>query len=427
VRRPPVDPKGRFAMKQYKSVQALVLLLTVASLVLLAGCGGTEPDEAAPSLTFNGLLDATTLTQTRTLSGTTDPGATVSITVNDVDVPDGDIMVNTDGTWNGPVTLSPGSNLVTVAAADATGNQSLFSLALTYDAVSIETYTSPISTTSLDVSGLFDSSLANPALTVTLPDGTELDPPPTAGAGPYVDTWSASLTGLQEGENILEVSVDAPDPANPGTTSPYEVSVTINVDQTNSIASIDFDQTITKVVLPAQVVSGTCDPDSEVTITPLPIETLPIADSGGGVWTSTIENLVVGKNPLTATVTDPTSNLPTTTRSLLIVEQTPPLVENISPANNATGADVTGNIVVVFNEAMDLNTITATNLTLSDGGLVNAAVSYDPDTFTATIEPLADLAPATNYTVTVGTGVTDARIPANPLPQALIWNFTTAP
>lgn len=406
-------------MKQYKFVQALVLLLTVATLVLLAGCGGTEPDEAAPSLTFNGLQDATTTTQTRTLSGSTDPGATVSISVNDVDVSDGDITVNTDGSWSGSVTLSPGSNLVTAAAADTTGNQSLFSLALTYDAVSIETYTTPISTTSLDVSGLFDSSLAIPALTVTLPDGTELNPPPTAGAGPYVDTWSASLTGLQEGENILKVSVDAPDPADPGTTSPYEVSVTINVDQTNSIASVDFDQTITKVVLPAQVVSGTCDPDSEVTITPLPIETLPIADSGGGVWTATIENLVVGKNPLTATVTDPTSNLPTTTRSLLIVEQTPPLVENISPAEGQDNVASDSEIVVVFNAEMNMTTINRDSFTL-DGDPDFGNVSYDEATKTATLTPTAALTSG-SHTVQLAETIEDS---AGGKLASLSWDFT---
>lgn len=201
--------------------------------------------------------------------------------------------------------------------------------------------------------------------------------------------------------------------------------MTIKVNLTDSIASVAFDQGLSSVVLPAQILKGTADAAAAVKLSPLPIETLPIT-AAAGVWSATVENLNIGKNPFTASVTDPTSKKTTVTRALLRVEQAPPLVENISPAKDATGVAVTDNIVVVFNEAMVAASVEG-NLTLSDGASVLAMVTYDETTLTATLDPNADLTPSTTYTVTLDTGATDARTPPNNLTQTLTWSFTTAP
>jgi len=403
------------------STSLFKLMVLVALVMLLSSCGSTDLDEISPALTFDGVSinnspSAVTTTPTRTLSGTVEPGATVEVTQGTSTTQ----ATVTGDLWTAEVTLQPGVNLLTVSAADARGNQGLFSLALTYDAVSIESYTTPIATTSLDVSGLVDPDPAvssSLALEVTLPDKSTLTPVPAAVVD---DTWTATISGLQEGDNALRASVSVP-----GVTDPVEVLLTLKVNLTDSIASVAFDQGLSSVVLPAQILKGSADADAAVKLSPLPIETLPIT-AVAGVWSATVENLSVGKNPFTASVTDPTSNKTTVTRSLLRVEQTPPLLENISPAKDATGVAATDNIVVVFNEAMTAASVEG-NLTLSDGTSVPATVTYDESTLTATLDPIADLAPSTTYTVTLDTGVTDARTPPNNLPQALTWSFTTVP
>jgi hypothetical protein len=114
----------------------------------------------------------------------------------------------------------------------------------------------------------------------------------------------------------------------------------------------------------------------------------------------------------------------------LIVNHETPLVENISPANGELGVAVGENITIIFNEAMDPTTINNANLTLSGGVTpLTSVVTYDGDTLTATIDPDAtlDLDPSTLYTVTLGTGISDARTTPTFLPQVLSWTFTTAP
>lgn len=399
-----------------------LLGLTVLVLIL-AACGGSGLDETSPLLTFNGVMvngvpSAVTTTPTRTLSGTAEAGATIEITIDGADVLAEGITVPSTGDWSSDITLQPGVHLVTVSASDAAGNQGLFSLNMTYDAVSIETYTTPIATDTLTVGGLFDPDLlASLTLTVTLPDDTELDF--TSDIVAADDTWSVLLTGLQEGDNVLNASVDVPDPINPPATDPFDVSLTINVNLTDPIASVAFDQNISKVVLPAQVVSGSFDPDSEVVITPLPIESLPITDQGGGVWSATIENLVVGKNQLTASVTDPTSKKTTTTRALLIVEQTPPLLGNISPAEGQDNVATDAVVVVVFNAEMDKATIDKSSFTL-DGGAIDATVSYDEATKTATLTPTATLTTG-SHTVQLAGTIKDS---SGKFLAPLSWNFT---
>jgi Bacterial Ig-like domain len=394
------------------------LMILAALVMLLSSCGGADLDEVSPALTFDGISSAATTTPTRTLSGTVEPGASVEITQGTTTTQ----ATVTGDRWTAPVPLQPGVNLLTVSAADARGNQSLFPLSLTYDAVSIEAYTTPIATTSLTIAGLIDPDPAvsnSLALEVTLPDKSVSITSPSA-VNITGDTWSATVSGLQEGGNVLRASVSVP-----GVAVPVEVLLTIKVNLTDSIASVAFDQGLSSVVLPAQILKGTADAAAAVKLSPLPIETLPIT-AAAGVWSATVENLNIGKNPFTASVTDPTSKKTTVTRALLRVEQAPPLVENISPAKDATGVAVTDNIVVVFNEAMVAASVEG-NLTLSDGASVLAMVTYDETTLTATLDPNADLTPSTTYTVTLDTGATDARTPPNNLTQTLTWSFTTAP
>jgi Bacterial Ig-like domain len=384
------------------------LALMAALLMLLGSCGATNTDETAPALSFDGLNNVDTTIPTHLLTGTVDLGATIEISVGETPVPETDITAE-NGHWSAPITLQPGSNLVTVSAFDAVRNQRLFSLLLTYDAVSIESFTTPIPTDSLTIGGLIDPNQTSLTLTVTLPDGSTLNPEAEVND----DTWAAILTGLQEGANELLVSAEIP-----GITVP-DVPLTITFDPL--APAVDFNQKLTKVVVPSQTLNGTFDPVATgVTISPAPIDTVPIGDTTTGLWTATVANLAVGKNPVTATAK--ANNVTAIARTLLIVNQAPPLVKNVSPAQNAVDIVADTEITVVFDASMDDTTINSSTFTINDGAVTLPEVSYDPDTKTATLKPSASLTSGQIYTVTLTTGVTDAT--GNQLSQPLSWDFT---
>jgi len=319
--------------------------------------------------------------------------------------------------------LQPGVNLLTVSAADARGNQGLFSLSLTYDAVSIETYTTPISVDTLTISGLVDDVNYTLPLEVTVTPADTGIAPFTVQANVVGDTWSANLTGLATGANEVKLSNVIT-----GVVDPVEAVVTITVDAAAPVVTIDPPvspvSTASTVIIPSQTITGGSDPAAtSLTVLPLPVDGAPVVDAGSGNWSAVLENLLLGKNSVTATVAL-ASGATATARTLLIVEPTPPLVVSISPTQNAVGVAATTAVTVQFHADMDAGSITSGTFTLNAGGvLVPASVIYDAVTRTATLTPAADLTAATLYTVTLTTGITD--VAANPLLQQLSWAFTT--
>ena len=82
-------------------------------------------------------------------------------------------------------------------------------------------------------------------------------------------------------------------------------------------------------------------------------------------------------------------------------DTTPPFVNSTSPADGATGVSIGTQVVAIFSEAMDPDTITTTTFTVNG---VAAAVAYDDTTNTATLTPAAALANATTYTARLSKG-----------------------
>ncbi|HKI51216.1 MAG TPA: Ig-like domain-containing protein [Geothermobacteraceae bacterium] len=402
------------------------LTILIALVMLLCSCGGADLDEISPALTFdgvsvNGIPSAATTTPTRALSGTVEPGATVEVTQGTTVT----TATVTGDIWTAEVSLQPGVNLLTVGAADARGNQNLFSLSLTYDAVSIETYTTPISVDNLTISGLVDGVNYTSPLEVTVTPADTGITPFTVQADVVGDNWSVPLAGLATGANEVKLSnVIA------GVVEPVEAVVTITVDAAAPVVTIDPPaspvSTASTVIVPSQTVTGGSDPAAtSLAILPLPVDGDPVVDAGTGNWSALIDSLAVGKNPVTATVTL-ASGATATARTLLLVEPTPPLVVSTSPVKNAVGVAVTSAVTVQFHADMDANSITTGTFTLDAGGvLVPATVVYEAATRTASLTPDADLAATTLYTVTLTTGITDDSVAKNPLSQPLSWNFTT--
>jgi ELWxxDGT repeat protein len=97
------------------------------------------------------------------------------------------------------------------------------------------------------------------------------------------------------------------------------------------------------------------------------------------------------------------------------------VVASTSPAAGATGVALGSTVMATFNEAVQSGTI---SFVLDDpnGNPVNAIVTYDSSTDTATLTPQAALAPSTTYTATVS-GAQDLAGTAMTGPDS--WSFTT--
>jgi hypothetical protein len=108
-----------------------------------------------------------------------------------------------------------------------------------------------------------------------------------------------------------------------------------------------------------------------------------------------------------------------------------PQVASTTPAANAAGVATTARPTVTFSEAMDPTTINSTTFELRDAAnaIVNATVTYDAASRTATLAPNSPLAGSTTYTAKLLGGATGLRVKdlaGNALSANFQWSFTTA-
>jgi methionine-rich copper-binding protein CopC len=124
---------------------------------------------------------------------------------------------------------------------------------------------------------------------------------------------------------------------------------------------------------------------------------------------------------LTNAITDATGNrLAATTWSF--TTEAGPTVTARTPAPNATGFARSGNITVGFSEAVTGISTTSVRVTHPVGTTMAAAVTYNAATRTATLNPNANLAANTTYTVRLANTIRDAT--GNALPTTS-WTFRT--
>jgi hypothetical protein len=111
-------------------------------------------------------------------------------------------------------------------------------------------------------------------------------------------------------------------------------------------------------------------------------------------------------------------------------DATLPFVTRIEPANQATGFDLNGHVVVTFSEEMDASRLTAANLMLTQGGIAVAGTITIKGN-SVTFIPQYTLQPVTEYTMRISRNVTD--LAGNGLsgnegiitPNDFVWRFTT--
>jgi hypothetical protein len=138
----------------------------------------------------------------------------------------------------------------------------------------------------------------------------------------------------------------------------------------------------------------------------------------------TPSRLAVGATLLaTALMTAGTQNL---AQAAPPADTVAPTTTVMAPAADAVGVPVAGTVMVTFSE--QVQGVGGTSFTLRAAGApedVAAEVSYDDTTRIATLDPSADLAADTKYTVTLAGGASAIRDAAgNPLLN-VSWTFTT--
>ncbi len=108
-------------------------------------------------------------------------------------------------------------------------------------------------------------------------------------------------------------------------------------------------------------------------------------------------------------------------------DTTPPIVSATTPANGASGVDVSSVVDATFSESMNASTITTSTFELRDNNnaLVPAAISYAG--LTARLQPLAALAYSTTYSVLIRGGSAGVKdVAGNAMTADYGWSFTTA-
>ena len=112
------------------------------------------------------------------------------------------------------------------------------------------------------------------------------------------------------------------------------------------------------------------------------------------------------------------------------IDTTAPTVTGTEPAAGATDVATNVTATATVSEDLDATTVTTATVTLvrsSNQVPVTVTVGFDPATDKVSVDPAADLAPGTVYTVTVRGGTGGVRDRAgNPLGGDVAWSFTTA-
>jgi len=141
-----------------------------------------------------------------------------------------------------------------------------------------------------------------------------------------------------------------------------------------------------------------------------------IADGGlvqGGGSPTDVQEVFFLNGPTTCTSTD----------------TTPPTVSSVTPADGATGVVAGTMVTAAFSEAMDASTIGSSSFTLvkQGGSAVAAAVTYDPASLTATLDPSVSLEAGATYVATVKGGSAGVKdLAGNALVADKVWTFTVS-
>ncbi|HGM6577771.1 TPA: Ig-like domain-containing protein, partial [Pseudomonas aeruginosa] len=298
---------------------------TVVNVVARDAAGNSSPPA---SVTVDAVAPATPTVDPSngtTLSGTAEPGATVTLTDGNGN-PIGQVTADGSGNWTfTPSTPLPNGTVVNATATDPSGNASL-PASVTVDAVAPATpVVNPSNGTTL-------SGTAEPGATVTLTDGNgnPIGQVTADGSG----NWSFTpTTPLPNGTVVNATATDAS-----GNTS------------AGSSVTVDSVAPATPVINPSNgtTLSGTAEPGSSVTLTDgngNPIG--QVTADGSGNWSFTPSTPLADGTVVNATATDPAGN--TSGQGSTTVDGVAPTTPtvNLSNGSSLSGTAEPGSTVIL--------------------------------------------------------------------------------
>ncbi|MBG7210900.1 BapA prefix-like domain-containing protein [Pseudomonas aeruginosa] len=402
---------------------------TVVNVVARDAAGNSSPPA---SVTVDAVAPATPTVDPSngtTLSGTAEPGATVTLTDGNGN-PIGQVTADGSGNWTfTPTTPLPNGTVVNATATDASGNTSAGS-SVTVDAVAPATpVVNPSNGTTL-------SGTAEPGATVTLTDGNgnPIGQVTADGSGNWSFTPS---TPLADG---TVVNATATDPA--GNTSGQGSTTVDGVAPTTPTGNLSNGSSL----------SGTAEPGSTVILTDG--NGNPIAEvtaDGSGNWTYTPSTPIANGTVVNVVAQDAAGN--SSPGASVTVDSQAPAAPVLNPSNGTTlsgtaepGATVTltdgnGNPIGQVTADGSGNWSFTPGTPLPNGTVVNATAS-DPTGNTSapastTVDSVAPAAPVVNPsngaeisgTAEPGATVTLTDGSGNPIGQVTAdgsgnWSFT---
>ncbi|RTC57721.1 Ig-like domain-containing protein [Pseudomonas aeruginosa] len=402
---------------------------TVVNVVARDAAGNSSPPA---SVTVDAVAPATPTVDPSngtTLSGTAEPGATVTLTDGNGN-PIGQVTADGSGNWTfTPSTPLPNGTVVNATATDPSGNASP-PASVTVDAVAPAT---PVVNPS---NGSTLSGTAEPGATVTLTDGNgnPIGQVTADGSG----NWSFTpTTPLPNGTVVNATATDAS-----GNTS------------AGSSVTVDSVAPATPVVNPSNgtTLSGTAEPGSSVTLTDgngNPIG--QVTADGSGNWSFTPSTPLADGTVVNATATDPAGN--TSGQGSTTVDGVAPATPtvNLSNGSSLSGTAEPGSTVILTdgngNPIAEVTADGSGNWTytpstpIANGTVVNvvaedAAGNSSPPA-TVTVDSSAPPAPVINPsngvvisgTAEAGATVTLTDAGGNPIGQVTAdgsgnWSFT---
>jgi hypothetical protein len=385
----------------------------------------------APPAITSPAAGSTTGDNTPTISGTAEPGSTVTVTEGGNPLCTA-LAHPVSGAWScEPATpLADGPHTITATATDSTGNQSGPSPARTFtvdttipgDTTPPEppVITSPPAGSTTGDNTPTISGLAEPGSTVTVTEGG--NPVCTAQAAPVTGIWSCEpSTPLSDGPHTIQATAtDAAGNQSQPTTHSFTVDTSVPGDTTPPPPP-----TITSPVAGSTVeddtptISGLAEPGSTVTVSEGgQVICTAQADLVTGLWScEPTTPLAQGPHTLTVTATDPAGNQSEPTTHPFTVG-TPPPTDTTPPeapviTSPAAGSTIGNNTPTISGLAEPGSTVT-----VSEGGHVLCTAQADPVTGLWSCEPATPLADGP-HTITV-----TATDPAGNQSQPTTQSFT---
>ena len=253
----------------------------------------------------------------------------------------------------------------------------------------------------------------------------------------YHYNWNAE-TYLLVGDALGRAMIDlqsAPDVANPTLASLAPANLATGIASSSNLA-ISFNESVARGTGFITLKNITDASQTQINIT----DVVQVSISGSVLTINPTADLIEGKSY--AIQIDPTAIddlvgnsydgiTDDTTWSFATAAPAPPVLVSLSPADDATTAVATTNLVVTFNENVLIGSGNITIKNLSDATQSTIAITDASQVSVSgavlTINPTVDLAVGKNYAIQIAsTAITDATSGAFPgISDDTTWNFTT--